>query len=223
MRTEAVSAAPTRDELARDELNHLGLLYFVDVRATARQLLDGMGRAQRTAFAATVAERLIREHHATDPVGATPVVRAFRTGMDAVWRGLAHDDHAPEEVRLAVADFYHGRYPGDREREDPADASTHTMMAALYACECSIHGCLEFALWSGWRGFDVATVRTAHDRTWPHRRPAEISGYAWELAHPTVQSELGQQLEDLELIDSSAELLLGQADPRRLLDQLRDG
>jgi hypothetical protein len=223
MRTEAVSASPRHDELARDELNRVGLLYFVDVRATVRQLLDGMGRAQRTAFAAAVAERLTRQQQAADPAGAGRVVVAWRSGLDAVWRCLANDEGAAAEVRRAVAALYLGRYPGDREREDPADATTHTMMAALYACECALHGCVELALWSGWRGFDVATVRTAHDRTWPHRRPAGISGYAWELAHPAVQSELSRQLEDLELIDGSAEVLLGQADPGPLLDRLRGG
>lgn len=215
---------PIRDQLARDELNRLGLLYFIDVRATSRQVLEELTRQQRAAFAASVAERLMREHQAAPPVGCSPHVRAWRTALDAVWRGLRREEHGADAACRAVGRFYHGSDGWTRRDGDPADADHHTVMAVLYACECYLHGCLEFAMWSGWRGFDVATVRAAHDEAWPHRRPADVSAYAWELAHPLVQAELGQQLADLELTADNGRVLLDEnANPGPLLDQLRTG
>jgi hypothetical protein len=92
-------------------------------------------------------------------------------------------------------------------------------MSALYSAECFLHGCWEFAAWTGWRGFDAAAIRAVADDTWPHRRPSSVTPYAWELAHPVVQGELERQLQDVELLTGpTAEPLALSSD---LVDQLR--
>jgi len=207
---------PIHDTVVRDELHELGLLYFVDVRATTRRVLEELAGCQRAAFAVAVAERLARD--VTGPGGAPD----WYPGIDAVWRGLGGDASAPADVCHTVGSYYLSAWHRDHRHDDPADAADHTVMAAVYACECYLHGCLEFAMWAGWRGFDAATLRAARDGGWPHRRPYEVSACAWEHAHPAVQAELGRQLADLEAIsDDGGVLLASPADARRLLDRLR--
>jgi hypothetical protein len=216
----------TTDEQTVLELDRLGLRHFLDVRATVRRILESMRRPQRCAFATAVAERQLREYERAPARERRPYLPTWRPVVDAVWRGLAGDAIAPREVAAAVARFYVSPDYYARRHDDPADADDHTIMASFYAAECYLHGCLDFAAWAGWRGFDVATVRAAADIAWPHRRPAEVSPYAWELAHPAVQAELDQQLLDLELLSLDG-VLLGADQPaeldRRLLllDRLR--
>lgn len=193
---------PIRSELARAELDSLGMKYFLDVRATLRRMLEGLGQPERTAFAAAVAERLLREDEELPPGEYRGYLATWRPVLDAVWQGLAGDPAGTRAVARALAGYYL-RPEFGRRHDDPADADDHATMAVCYAAECHLHGCLEFALWAGWRGFDAATIRAAADQSWPHRRPPRISGYAWELAHPGVQAELDRQLEDLELLDES--------------------
>jgi hypothetical protein len=237
----------TTDEQAVLELDRLGLRHFLDVRATVRRILESMPRPYRCAFATAVAERLLREHERAPARERRPYLPTWRPVVDAIWRGLAGassgaganrgagakaTDLAPDaiasrQVAAAVARFYVSPDYHTRRHDDPADADDHTIMASFYAAECYLHGCLDFAAWAGWRGFDVATVRAALDTAWPHRRPAEVSPYAWELAHPAVQAELDQQLLDLELLSVDG-VLLGEDQPadldRRLLllDRLRN-
>jgi hypothetical protein len=208
---------PIHDTVVRDELDDLGLLYHLDVRATARRVLDELDGRQRTAFAVAVAERLAR-----DRSGHRHAAPDWYPGIDAVWRALGGDESAPADVCQMVGAYYLSAWHRDHRHDDPADAVDHTVMAALYACECYLHGCLEFAMWAGWRGFDAATLRAARDGGWPHRRPYEVSACAWELAHPVVQAELGRQLADLEAIsDDGGVLRESPAAARRLLDRLR--
>lgn len=195
-----------RGELTRNELDQLGLKYFIDVRVTARRLLANMDQARRAAFAAAAAERLLREDQCRPPCDHRPYLTTWRPVLDTVWAGLAGDRDADRAVCRSVAHYYlHPAYQ-ERRHDDPADAEDHAVMAVFYTAECYLHGCLEFATWTGWRAFDGATVRAAGDRDWPHRRPAGVSAYAWELAHPAVQAELDRQLEDLELLDAVGEV-----------------
>lgn len=193
-----VMAIPAGTDATRAELDQLGVSHFLDVRATARRVLEGLPGPRRAAFAAAVAERLLRAEERLPPRERRPYARVWRPVLDTVWRGLAGESLANRQVAAAVARFYVSPDFHSRRHDDPADAEDHAIMASFYAAECFLHGCLDFATWAGWRGFDAATVWAAGDTAWPHRRPAEVSPYAWELAHPTVQSELEQQLLDLE-------------------------
>jgi hypothetical protein len=185
---------------AHDELDRLGARHFLDVRATARCMLANMRGAQRAGFAASVAERLVR-HDEQRPAGERRrYAETWRPVLDAVWDALAGDRAAHRAAATGVARFYLSPNWLGRRHDDPLDTDDHAIMATVYAAECALHGCAEFAMWAGWRGFDVAAVRAAGDPAWPHRRRAGISPYAWELAHPTVQAELDQQLSDLELL-----------------------
>jgi len=213
---------PVRADATRAELDRLGLSHFLDVRATARRILESMRGPQRAAFAAAVAERLLRAEERLPPRERRPYVVTWRPVLDTVWRGLAGDALAPREVAAAVARFYMSPDYLGRRHDDPADAEDHAVMASFYAAECLLHGCLDFASWVGWRGFDAATLRAAGDTTWPHRRPAEVSPFTWELAHPTVQSELEQQLLDLELLSLEGAALVDEhADRQHVLAHLQ--
>ncbi|HEY8471776.1 MAG TPA: hypothetical protein VIL37_03970 [Natronosporangium sp.] len=210
-------------DATRAELDRLGAHYFLDIRATARRLLEGMAGPARAAFAAAVTERLLRENERRPARERRPYGETWRPVLEAVWRGLGGDALAVRQVAAAVARFYVSPDWYDRRHDDPADADDHAIMAACYAAECCLHGCLDFACWAGWRGFDAATLRAAGDTGWPHRRPAGVSGYAWELAHPCIQSELEQQLSDLELLAGDGGVLIDPAADRRpLLDRLRE-
>jgi hypothetical protein len=215
-------AVPVREDATRAELDRLGLSHFLDVRATARRILEHMPGPQRAAFAMAIAERLLREHERLPPRERPPYVATWRPVLDVIWRGLAGDPLAPRQIAAAVARFYVSPDYHDRRHDDPADAEDHAIMASFYAAGCYLHGCLDFATWAGWRGFDAATVRAAADTGWPHRRPAEVSAYAWELAHPAVQSELDRQLLDLERLSlDGAALLDERADRQPLLARLQ--
>ncbi len=166
-----------RAEVARAELNELGAKHFVDVRATVRRMLGDAPAEARTRFAVSAAQRAL---------GREAGLRRDMAGLlDAVKRA-ADDDVAAGVGRFYLSPQWHGKH------------DDHTAMAVFYAAECHLHGCLEFACWAGWRGFDSAAAVAAADVVWPHRRPVEISPYAWELAHPTIQSELELQLADVE-------------------------
>jgi hypothetical protein len=197
---------PIRADLARAELGELGLKYFVDVRTTARRLLENMRRPARTAFAAAAAERRLREDECLPASEHRAYLTTWRPVLDAVWGALAGDAEASRGVCRAVGHYYLTPEYHERQHESPADADGNAIMAVLYSAECFLHGCLDFAAWAGWRAFDAATVRAASDQDWPHRRPPDISPYSWELAHPTVQAELDRQMEDLEVLDEAGEV-----------------
>lgn len=211
---------PGPDGTTRDELDQLGARHFLDVRATVRCLLANMSGAERAAFAASVAERLVR-HDEQAPAGARrPYVATWRPVLDAAWGALSGDRAAYRATATGLARFYLSPNYLGRRHDDPLDADDHAIMATVYAAECVLHGCLEFATWAGWRGFDSAAIHAAGDPTWPHRRPAGITPYGWELAHPTVQAELDQQLSDLELLAEGG-AGAGRWLPERVVDQLR--
>lgn len=194
-----------RGDVARAELAELGLKYFLDVRATVRRILEHLPRTARAAFAAAVAERLLRAAEQAPPAERPAYVVAWRPVLDAVWRGLSGDQRATRDVAIGVGRFYLSAEFDGRRHDDASDAADHGVMAGLYAAECFLHGCADFAEWAGWRGFDAAAVHAAADRSWPDRAPTGLSGYTWELAHPAIQAELDQQMADLELLSSPPE------------------
>lgn len=194
----SAAADPIHEIATRTELDRLGASYYLDIRVTARKLLGRMAGQQRAGFAVAVAERLLREDERLPERERPPHAAAWRPVLDAVWRGLANDPLALRQTATGVARYYGSPEYYERRHDDPSDAADHTIMASLYAAECYLHGCLDFACWAGWRGFDAATLRAAADVDWPHRRPTGISPYTWELAHPAIQSELEQQLFTLE-------------------------
>jgi hypothetical protein len=206
-----------RIEAARAELDGLGLKHYLDVRATIRQLLQYLPRLPRTAFAAAVAERVVRDDERR-PVPERPAyLSTWRPVLDQVWRALAGAITLRTMASVVARCYVDPQFAG-HPHDDPTDAADHAVMATLYAAECYLHGCLDFATWAGWRGFDAATVRAAADQRWPHRRPVGMSPYAWELAHPDIQSELDRQLDDLERLNAHEGTL-----PQALLDELRLG
>lgn len=180
--------------------------YFVDVRTTARRMLENLSRPGRAAFAAAAAERLLREDEGRPVDEQRSYVNMWRPVLDSIWGGLTGDGQASRGVCRAVAHYYLTPDYHERQHEDPGDADGNAIMAVLYSAECYLHGCLDFAAWAGWRAFDGAAVRASSDRDWPHRRPADFSAYSWELAHPAVQSELDRQLEDLEILCDAGDL-----------------
>lgn len=196
---------PIRADATRAELDELGMKYFVDVRTTARRMLEVTGRPGRATFAAAAAERLLREDEGRPDSERRAYLSIWRPVLDLVWSGLNGDEQARLGLCRAVAHYYLTTECQELQHEDPGNADGNAIMAVFYAAECYLHGCLDFAAWAGWRGFDGATVRATGDRDWPHRRPADISGYAWELAHPAVQAELDRQLEDLEILIEASE------------------
>jgi hypothetical protein len=197
---------PIRGDMTRAELGELGLKYFVDVRTTARRLLEHMRRPGRAAFAAAAAERLLREDEGRPASEHRAYVTTWRPVLDTVWNGLAGDEEAFRGVCRAVAHYYLTPEYHERQHEDPGDADGNGIMGVFYAAECYLHGCLDFAAWAGWRAFDGAAMRAAGDKDWPHRRPPDLTAYSWELAHPAVQAELDRQLEDLELLDEAGDV-----------------
>lgn len=221
-----LGSAPADDATA-EELDRLGARHFLDVRATARCMLANLPGTVRSAFAASVAERLLRHDEQLPAAERRRYVATWRPVLDAVWGALAGDRAAHRTAATGVARFYLSPSYLGRRHDDPLDTDDHAIMATVYAAECALHGCLEFATWAGWRGFDAAAVRAAGDPAWPHRRPAGASPYVWELAHPTVQAELDQQLSDLELLAVDDGRVradgadAGQQLPLLLLDQLR--
>jgi len=218
---------PIHDDAIREDLDQLGLRHFLDVRATSRAMLGGLAGRQRAAFAAAVAERLLHEHHHLPERERAESVCHWRPVLDVIWSGLCGQRDGKlvlAEVAEAVGCFYLSPAYQGRRHDDPRDAADHAAMGAFYAAECYLHGCVEFASWAGWRGFDAAAVRAASDREWPHRRPVDFELQAWELAHPTIQAELDHQLADLELLDAEGWTLDGTADGcADLVDQLRSG
>lgn len=210
-----------RGDVARDALDGLGLKHFLDVRCTVRRVLGGMDRWQRTAFAAAVTQRLLPGDG--PPGGEHPDISYWRPVVAAIWAGLAGEPAATGQVATAVGRFYLSPAFHGRGHDDPGDAADHAIMAACYTAECFVHGCLDFAAWAGWRGFDVAALHAAADVAWPHRRPPGVTAYAWELAHPQIQAELDLQLVDLELLAAVDGEPAVRGVRCRLLERLRTG
>jgi hypothetical protein len=194
---------PVHDEAIREELDSLGLKHFLDVRATVRVLLDHLPGSRRAAFGASVAERLVHEHEAHPNHERSAYVLQWRPAVNVLWEALRlpkRDPTACAELAKAVGCFYLSPAYQEHGHDDVADAADHAAMAALYAAECYLHGGVDFAAWTGWRGFDAATVVAGADREWPHRRPQDATLEAWELGHPVIQAELEAQLNALELL-----------------------
>jgi len=190
----------TAGDIARQELARLGLLDFQEVRQRQRGLLDGMRPEQRTAFAAAVAERLLRAHEGRPPSERKPYTLGWRKLLDAVWRGFVGDTLAFADVSAALARFYLSPQHHHHGQDGPNDADDDPVAATYDAAECFLHGCTDFAVWAAGRGIDTVVRQADDDAAWQRRRPADISELAWVLAHPACQGELAKQLEDLELL-----------------------
>lgn len=192
--------------LVRAELDRLGVHYVADVHATARRMLEAFDGPGRTGFAAAVAERLVRAHETRPPKERLAYPCGWRAALDAIWRGLAGDRTAFDAVSRTIAEFYLSRYHHDDGPDGPSEAADDGVAATLYAAQCYLYGCVDFALWSAACGYDAAATVAATDESWSHRRPAELNPHTWQLAHPALQAELERQLEDLELLGEQREL-----------------
>jgi hypothetical protein len=117
-----------------------------------------------------------------------------------IWAGLGGDTGAFSEVSRLIAEFYLSPYHHEDGADGPADAADDAVAATLYAAQCYLYGCVDFAMWSAACGYDAAATVAAADESWSHRRPAELNSHTWQLAHPALQAELERQLADLELL-----------------------
>ena len=204
----------------RAELDRLGMHYVADVHATCHRMLEVLAADQRTGFAAAVAERLIRAHETRPPRERIAYCCSWRTGLDAIWDGLAGDRTAFRRVSATIAEFYLSPYHHADGLGGPIEASDDAVAATLYAAQCFLYGCVDFAVWAAACGYDAAAMVAAADTSWAHRRPADIDPHTWQLSHPALQAELERQLEDLELLVGDG----GSPSPEywaRILPQLR--
>lgn len=209
--------------VVRTELDRLGMHHVADVQATEHRMLETLTAGERTAFAAAVAERLLRGHETRPPKERQAYPCAWRAMLDAVWSGLAGEPGAFREVSRLTAEFYLSPYHHDDGADGPDDAADDAVAATLYAAQCHLYGCLDFALWSAACGYDAAAAVAAADLSWSHRRPAELDPHTWQLAHPALQVELERQLEDLELLAEHGAALAsgGRGDPAAVVERLR--
>jgi len=209
--------------LVRGQLDRLGCHYVADVQATGRRMLEGFSPEQRTGFAAAVAERLIRAHETRPPAEREPYPCGWRAALDTVWRGLAGDPAAFQDVSRAIAEFYLSPYHHADGPRGPSEACDDGVAATLYTAQCYLYGCVDFALWAAACGYDAAAVVAAGDLSWPHRRPSDVDPHTWQLAHPALQAELERELEDLELLAGDGRSRLTDQQWRDTLDRLRHG
>ncbi|MGH3655133.1 MAG: hypothetical protein ACRDUA_00600 [Micromonosporaceae bacterium] len=204
--------------LVRTELDRLGMHYVADVQATARRMLESFSPDHRVGFAAAVAERLVRAHEIRPPAERKAYPCQWRGCLESVWRGLAGAPASFGQVSRAIAEFYLSPYHHNDGLDGPAEATDDGVAATLYAAECFLYGCVDFALWAAACGYDAAATEAAADASWGHRRPPDVNPHTWQLAHPALQAELERQLEDLELLAGEGE---SGAAWRTVLDELR--
>ena len=162
---------------------------------------------QRTAFAAAVAERLLRTHEGLPLDRRKPYTLGWRSLLDTVWRGLAGDHQAFDEVSEALARFYLSPQHHNRGQDGPNDADEDAVAATYHAAECFLHSCTDFAEWAAHRVMEAAVRVADADEAWWARRPADISELGWALAHPAYQGELARQMEDLGLLAERGDVL----------------
>jgi hypothetical protein len=204
-----VKPVNTAGDVARKELAQLGLAYFQEAEQRQRTLLEGMRHEQRTAFAAAVAERLLRAHEGLPSDQRKPYTLGWRGLLDAVWRGLADDDQAFDDVSAVLARFYLSPQHHNRGQDGPNEADDDAVAATYYAAECFLHGCTDFAAWAAHRGVEAAVRVAEGDAAWWARQPADVSEFGWVLAHPACQGELARQLEDLGRLAERGDVLGG--------------
>lgn len=214
----------TMGDVAREDLERLGLLVDDEVGQRRRRLLDGMRGAQRTAFAAATAERLLGAHERLPPTRQPPYTLGWRPLLDAVWRGLAGDHQAFYDVSAAVAIFHLSPQHHIEGPEGPDEADDDAVAAVLFTALSFLYGCADFAEWTAGRGTDAAFWLAEDDRAWRARRPPEVSILGWEQAHPAYQGELARQLHDLGMLAERDEVLrrdLGPEDDAAAAELLR--
>jgi hypothetical protein len=218
-------------DLARQQLAERGLL---DPRQAAKHVRRGvhdLAGAPRTAFAAGVAQRLLRAHLASPWSGHDPELLAWEPTLDALWRGLAGDDSGADEVFRALARFYvrqqggsQGALQGALQGEFlDAASSVHSaaaVTATYYTAQCYLHGCADFALWAARGATELAWQLAAEDEGWWIYKPASMRSQDWHAAHPAVQAEYARQLADLCLLGDRG-YVLGDRRRDRLADRLR--
>jgi hypothetical protein len=197
----------TWGEIAGEELASLNLLDFSAVQEEQRGLLDGMRGAQRTAFAASVAERLLGAHEALPVERQKPYTLGWRPLLDAIWRALAGNDQEFYAISAALARFYLSPQHHCEGQDGPDDANDDAVMATYCAAECFLHGCTDFAIWAAGSGTEAAFRLAEDDEAWSAQRPPGISEFGWQLAHPAHQAELVRQLADLRLLGERGQIL----------------
>ena len=185
----------TWGETARDRLRELGLADLQGAKADRRRILESLGSRRRLAFAASVTERLLRNHEELPEEQQRLFSLTWRPVIDAVWLDLAGGEDAFSVVSHALGHFYLSPYNHNDGPDGPDDADEDEAAAAIYTAECLMHGCGDTAAYAGDRGVDSAFRQAA-----PPLSSDEAGGvdeFVAQVAHPLVQQELSRQSEDL--------------------------
>ncbi len=204
-RTGNVVAVAKWGEVARDRLRELGLRDLGEAQAEHRRLLELLGARSRLAFAASVAERLLRRHEDLPEEQQRPFSLTWRPVIDALWLDLTGAEDAFVTVSHALGRFYLSPFQHNDGPDGPSDADEDEAAAAIYTAECLMHGCVDTAVCAGSRGVDAAFEQAAIAT--PRDDAHGLDGFVAQIAHPVAQAELSRQTEDLEFLVSEGAAL----------------
>jgi hypothetical protein len=181
----------------RAELHRLGLAFSVDEDAAVAETLRRLPEPAPAAFAAAVAERLVRrvENQALDDSGA----RRWRQLLNAVWEVLGGGDGLLPLVRREVEAMERWVDSDDEEvNADFADADLDHVAATLYAAQALLRGSPKAAAAAGIRGTAAADAIAQEQLPQELREP--LTEEMWLASHPLVQAEVARQRTDLTLL-----------------------
>lgn len=198
---------PTWGDLAREQVERHGLLYFGTAQEDIRSRLQRLPSEARQAFAVACAARLMAEHESLPLSEQRPFTLGWRPVLDLIWSGLAGQrEAAVQRVSEALQAFHASPYDHEGGQDGVGDADEDAAAAARYAAECFQTAAVEPALWAASCAVDAA-FRVAQDDlhlTPGAGEPAFITGprsFAREAMHPAVQAELQKQLADLDVLE----------------------
>ena len=180
----------------RAELERRGL-GSVDGHATLAARLGELPEPAPAAFAAAVAERMLRrEETACD----AELVRRWRELLDAVWAALGGDESGLQLVEREVDSLERWLDLDPMEPvEDFAGADLDHVAATLFAAQALLRRSPEAAAWAGQRGTDAAD-EIAQNELLAGRTSVESTDEARLASHPLVQAEIARQRSDMALL-----------------------
>lgn len=167
-----------------------------ELSASVRQRLTEMNDGQRAMFACSVADRLLRWHEGLPIEQQAEFTVSLRPLLEAAWDIACGDQTQFAAVKQGLGEFYLSDYCHNDGQDGPDDADESAAAAVLYAAEYAMHGCIEFAVWTGLRGEEAAD-NTGQDSE------EELAEGADE--DELVYVELRRQLSDLGLIAQYAD------------------
>lgn len=156
--------------------------------------LDKLPRVRRTAFAATIAERMLPAFLA-HAASAGEDASALRQILDRLWLDLADDPMKNDEVQSALERCMKALPDEDAPGWTPGRTYANDAGAALaYALRARLSGLSQEAAWAARRAYDSVDHFAQTDAGIDTNAPgAEFL----ILSNPVVQAELGRQRRDL--------------------------